>query len=114
MQRNGLSVPTCRCNALHPRLEIMLTSSFHCLQTKQCENEFVVINTGAYHAGFNTGFNCAEAVNFATPSWIPVGKNAIQCECLKDGVKIDMKIFTGESSSDEDSEEESGKSLDSP
>ena len=36
----------------------------HC-QVKQEEGQFVVLNAAAYHAGYNTGFNAAEAVNFA-------------------------------------------------
>ena len=32
----------------------------------------------AFHAGFSLGFNCGEAVNFATADWIPIGR-----ECLE-------------------------------
>ncbi|RLN72974.1 hypothetical protein BBJ28_00022839, partial [Nothophytophthora sp. Chile5] len=41
-------------------------------------NEFVVTFPSAYHAGFNNGFNCAEAVNFATVDWLPWGARALR------------------------------------
>ena len=55
--------------------------------------EFVVVGPGAYHAGFNHGFNLAESVNFATKSWVPIGARAGFCCCRGDSVKIDMRLF---------------------
>lgn len=38
---------------------------------------FVFTEPGAYHCGFNTGFNVAESTNFAFPDWLPVGEKAL-------------------------------------
>eukprot|EP00955_Chlamydomonas_euryale_P047780 353794-Chlamydomonas_euryale.AAC.3 len=73
------------------------------MQTKQEKGEFVVLNAAAYHSGFNMGFNCAEAINFATPAWIDVGKAAVPCHCRWDAVKISMSLFDPNWVSDDDS-----------
>lgn len=62
------------------------------VKTVQRRNEFIVTFPYAYHAGFNYGFNCAEAVNFASPRWIEYGKRANVCECSP-SVKIEMGPF---------------------
>eukprot|EP01103_Thecamoeba_quadrilineata_P017969 TRINITY_DN6608_c0_g1_i1.p1 TRINITY_DN6608_c0_g1~~TRINITY_DN6608_c0_g1_i1.p1 ORF type:complete len:451 (+),score=98.55 TRINITY_DN6608_c0_g1_i1:102-1454(+) len=55
--------------------------------------EFIVTFPAAYHFGFNSGFNCAEAVNFANEKWLEIGARAKVCRCVSDSVSIDMNLL---------------------
>ncbi|KAF6261711.1 JmjC domain, hydroxylase-domain-containing protein [Scenedesmus sp. NREL 46B-D3] len=90
------------CHAFLRHKDILLSPStlknygVEYMQAKQEPNEFIVLNTGAYHAGYNLGFNCAEAVNFATQEWLSVGCNVTRCKCdaLTEGVRLSMRLTT--------------------
>ena len=69
---------------------VLLKNGIKLHKTHQGPREFVVARAKAYHAGFNAGFNIAEAVNFALPAWIEIGKNVQYCKCEKDSVRIEM------------------------
>ncbi len=56
----------------------------------QHPGEFVITFPGSYHAGFNHGFNIAEAVNFAFRRWIEIGRKAKRCLCQPHSVNIDV------------------------
>jgi jumonji domain-containing protein 2 len=59
----------------------------------QKPGEFLINFGGAYHCGFNWGFNIAEAVNFANPKWLDILTKANCCHCINDTVKIDKAEF---------------------
>ena len=73
--------------------KILLAKGIKMRKIVQREREFVISRAAAYHSGFNSGFNIAEAVNFALPAWVPIGQKAGYCKCVHDSVRIDMDVF---------------------
>ena len=59
----------------------------------QEERDLIIVFPHAYHAGFNHGFNIAEASNFGSPRWVEHGKRHRACSCSQasSAVKIDME-----------------------
>ncbi|XP_027349831.1 putative lysine-specific demethylase JMJ16 [Abrus precatorius] len=72
---------------MHNKLVMQLSSSilkaadipvYRCVQ---CPREFVLVFPGAYHSGFDCGFNCSEAVSFAPLEWLLHGQNVVELYC---------------------------------
>jgi jumonji domain-containing protein 2 len=63
----------------------------------QNQGEIIITFPGGYHAGFNYGFNIAEATNYASPKWVKIGEKTQICECAEHGkgqVKINITLTT--------------------
>eukprot|EP01102_Stenamoeba_stenopodia_P007903 TRINITY_DN222_c0_g5_i4.p1 TRINITY_DN222_c0_g5~~TRINITY_DN222_c0_g5_i4.p1 ORF type:complete len:340 (+),score=62.52 TRINITY_DN222_c0_g5_i4:358-1377(+) len=72
---------------------VLVKRGIKVMRIVQRPGQFVITFPRAYHWGFNTGLNCAEATNFATERWISFGLNAKPCQCIPDSVRIDMNRF---------------------
>ncbi|XP_058518292.1 lysine-specific demethylase 4D-like [Ochotona princeps] len=72
---------------------VLRENGIPCQRITQQPGEFMVTFPYGYHAGFNHGFNCAEAINFATLRWIDYGKAASQCSCGEARVSFAMDAF---------------------
>ncbi|GFS49370.1 hypothetical protein NPIL_411092 [Nephila pilipes] len=53
---------------------LLIAQGVPIFRTNQQAGEFVITFPRSYHAGFNQGYNFAEAVNFAPADWLPIGR----------------------------------------
>ncbi|EDQ89919.1 uncharacterized protein MONBRDRAFT_1660, partial [Monosiga brevicollis MX1] len=58
--------------------QYLIDAGVRCFRTDQNPGEFIVTFPRAYHAGFNMGFNVAEAVNFAPAHWLATGRRCFE------------------------------------
>nr|KAG5711307.1 hypothetical protein BaRGS_006004 [Batillaria attramentaria] len=58
--------------------DLLMEKGVPIYRTNQHAGEFVVTFPRAYHAGFNNGYNFAEAVNFCPSDWLPIGRKCIE------------------------------------
>eukprot|EP00249_Psilotum_nudum_P018459 c26816_g1_i1 orf=766-3156(-) len=61
---------------LNPK--VLIENNVPVSTTVQEHGNFIVTFPRSYHGGFNHGFNCAEAVNFATADWLPFGRVGVE------------------------------------
>lgn len=73
--------------------KILKQEKIQYVTTVQHENEFILTFPEGYHAGFNTGFNVAESVNFSSPNWVPYGRKCSFCRCFPYTFRMDIDHF---------------------
>jgi len=76
-----------------------------CSRIVQQPGDLIITHPGAFHFGYNTGFNIAEATNFATSEWYTGGHlqdswNVGRCSCLSDSrfyfkKELVLKVYEG-------------------
>ncbi|XP_059609734.1 lysine-specific demethylase 5-like [Phlebotomus argentipes] len=82
MKREAPELFASQPDLLHQLVTIMnpnelMNNGVSVYRTDQHSGEFVITFPRAYHAGFNQGYNFAEAVNFAPADWLKMGRECI-------------------------------------
>ena len=62
----------------------------------------MITGPGVFHQGFNSGYNIAQAVNFAIPSWKPFAKFTNSCYCISGTWKVARNILQNISNTSRD------------
>jgi [histone H3]-trimethyl-L-lysine4 demethylase len=57
---------------------VLMNDGIPVYRTDQHAGEFIVTFPRAYHAGFNQGYNFAEAVNFCPADWVKLGRECVE------------------------------------
>lgn len=57
---------------------VLMERGIPIVRTNQNAGEFIVTFPRSYHAGFNQGYNFAEAVNFCPADWLPYGRACVE------------------------------------
>lgn len=68
----------------------LISQNITVYRTLQQPGEFVVTLPGSYHAGFSTGLNIGEAVNFASADWIKYG---LKCRQIYGKTRFRIPVF---------------------
>ncbi|GAV03793.1 hypothetical protein RvY_14172 [Ramazzottius varieornatus] len=72
---------------IHP--DLLLARGIPVFTTHQRPGDLVITFPYAYHWGFNSGHNLAEARNVTTKDWIPFGLAAKKCKCHPDPFPVE-------------------------
>lgn len=56
----------------------LIHSNVKAVWAEQQKGQFIITFPRVYHAGFNAGFNIAEAVNIAPVDWLPFGQKCVE------------------------------------
>ena len=72
--------------------QLLSENNIRCNKIIHYNKEFIITFPHGYHAGFNYGYNLAEAINFADEFWLdrfaPLTRS---CHCVRDSVEIDVQ-----------------------
>ena len=86
-----------RHKTLHVDPRLVLKAGIKVTRVVQRAGDMVITDPRAYHTGYNTGYNVAEAANFCHDSWLEYAKKVKECLCKVNdrySEQINTELFT--------------------